>query len=53
MLSADYNPVAIQPPSDTWDADSTLVYARLAALYRLTVKSDAEHFAAAQAVSHE
>ena len=53
MNSPDYIPVAIQPPSDTWDADSTLVFARLAALYQSAPLNDADRATAAQAVSNE
>lgn len=53
MQSPDYIAVAIQPPSETWDADSTLVYARLAATYRIAAANDPDRAIAAQSVSNE
>ena len=52
-MNADFISVAIQPPSEAWDADSTLVFARLAATYTIAAQNDADRAATAQSVSNE
>ena len=52
-MDTNYTALAVQPPSETWDADSTLVLARLAASYVIAAENDAARAIAAQSVSHE